>query len=196
MGSSHATYLIDFRRAMVSLGENWSGLGCRCRGDAQHLHSKVVEQDLGVRLGPETDAASSAWLIRRWIDPRATFKFVAPKGYVSEHTELRFDMFDAEFGHEGDQCTFEVLCTRFGLAPVGLSAIAEVVHDIDLKDKKFDRPETPGVSAQIMGLASLHREDEVRLQHGSQLFEQLFAFYARPSNHPKAPPASSKKRRR
>jgi hypothetical protein len=131
------------------------------------------------RTGIHVDRIASAWLIQRWIDPGATFKFVPAKGYTPEKGELRFDMFDAEFGHEGDRCTFETLCTRFGLAEAGLSALAEVVHDIDLKDEKFGRPETPGVAAQIIGIASLYREDDARLEHGSRLFEQLLAFYAR-----------------
>jgi hypothetical protein len=145
------------------------------------------------RTGIHVDRIASAWLIRRWIDPRATFKFVPSKGYVPEQGELRFDMFDAEFGHEGDRCTFEVLCARFGLAEAGLSAIAELVHDIDLKDEKFGRAETQGVAAQIIGVASLHRGDEARLQHGSQLFEQLLAFYARPSHQLKEAAVASKK---
>jgi hypothetical protein len=147
------------------------------------------------RTGIHVDRIASAWLIRRWIDPRATFKFVPAKGYTPEKGELRFDMFEAEFGHEGDRCTFEVLCRRFGLAEAGLSAVAEVVHDIDLKDEKYRRPETAGVAGQIIGIASLQREDEVRLQQGSQLFEQLLAFYARRSNQLKKAPITGKKRR-
>jgi len=147
------------------------------------------------RTGIHVDRIASAWLIQRWIDPRASFKFVPAKGYAPEKGELRFDMFDAEFGHEGDRCTFEVLCTRFALTEAGLPAIAEVVHDIDLKDEKFGRPEAQGVAAQIIGIASLHREDEARLQHGSQLFEQLLAFYARSSPAPTQAPVARKKRR-
>jgi hypothetical protein len=148
------------------------------------------------RTGIHVDRIASAWLIQRWIDPRAIFKFVPAKGYTPEKGELRFDMFDAEFGHDGDLCTFETLCARFGLAEAGVSPIAEIVHDIDLKDQKFGRPETPGVAAQIIGIASLHREDHARLQHGSQLFEQLLAFYARTSSQLKETAPASKKRRR
>lgn len=147
------------------------------------------------RTGIHVDRIASAWLIQRWIDPQAIFKFVPAKGYTPEPGEVRFDMFDAEFGHDGDRCTFETLCARFGLAEAGLSAIAEVVHDIDLKDEKFGRPETLGVAAQIIGIASLHRDDVVRLQHGSQLFEQLLAFYSRASSLLTERSAASKKRR-
>jgi hypothetical protein len=131
------------------------------------------------RAGIHVDRIASAWLIARFIDPEAQFKFVPAKGYTPEPLELRFDMYDAEFGHEGDLCTFEVLCTRLRLGEPGLRAVAEVVNDIDLKDAKFGRPETEGVAAQIVGLALLHRDDQDRLRHGSQLFDQLLAYYAR-----------------
>jgi hypothetical protein len=64
------------------------------------------------RGGVHIDRIASAWLIRRFIDSDASFKFVPAKGYQPRAGELRFDMFDAEYTHEGDQCTFEVLCTR------------------------------------------------------------------------------------
>ncbi len=131
------------------------------------------------RTGIHVDRIASAWLIRRFVDPEARFKFVPPKGYVPQPNELRFDMFEAEFSHEGDSCTFEVLCRRMALEEPGLRALADVIHDIDLKDAKFARPQTDGFAAQIAGLALLHREDEVRLAHGSELCEQLLAYYSR-----------------
>src|SRR6185369_3506918 len=96
------------------------------------------------RQGIHIDRIASAWLIRRFIDPAATFKFVPGKGYRPEPGELRFDMFQAEYTHEGDQCTFEVLRQRFGIGDAALGPIAELVHDIDLKDAKFDRAEAVG----------------------------------------------------
>jgi hypothetical protein len=131
------------------------------------------------RAGVHVDRIASAWLIRRFIDPEATFKFVPPKGYVPEQLELRFDMFEAEYSHEGDQCTFEVLCAKFDLEMPGLRAVAELVHDIDIKDGKFGRPETAGLSAAIAGLALLHRDDEIRIARGCELFEALLAYFAR-----------------
>ena len=131
------------------------------------------------RAGVHVDRIASAWLIRRFIDPEAHFKFVPPKGYVPERHELRFDMFEAEYSHEGDRCTFEVLCEKFELDVPGLRALAELVHDIDLKDGKFGRPETPGLAAQIAGLALLHRDDEARLARGAEIFEELLMYFAR-----------------
>jgi hypothetical protein len=131
------------------------------------------------RTGIHVDRIASAWLIRRFIDTHARFKFVPPKHYQPAKREIRFDMFEAEFTHEGDSCTFEVLCSRLHLRQPGLRAIAEVVHDIDLNDGKFGRPETPGIAAAIAGIALSRRDDDERLEHGSQLFDQLLVFFAR-----------------
>jgi hypothetical protein len=103
------------------------------------------------RKGIHVDRMASAWLIRRFIDSSARFKFVPPKGYKPLPGELRFDMFEAEFTHEGDRCTLEVLIERTGLNEPALGPIAEIVHDIDLKDSKFGRQETPGIERLIAG---------------------------------------------
>ena len=81
----------------------------------------------------------------------------AGKGYAPSAGELRFDMFEAEFTHEGDSCTFEVLLERGGLNDPALRAIAEIVHDIDLKDDKFGRTEVAGIRTLIDGIASRRR---------------------------------------
>jgi len=131
------------------------------------------------RTGVHVDRIASAWLIRRFIDAEARFKFVPPKGYEPEAGELRFDMFDAEFTHEGDRCTFEVLVERLSIREPGIRALAEIIHDIDLKDAKFARPETPGVAAAIAGLCAQHRADEIRLEHGFALFDHLKTHFSR-----------------
>lgn len=131
------------------------------------------------RAGVHVDRIASAWLIKTFIDPEATFKFVAPKGYVPEPNELRFDMFEAEYSHEGELCTFEVLCLKFELDVPGLSAVAELVHDIDIKDAKYGRPETAGLAAMIAGIALVHRDDDARLHRGTALFQELLAYFAR-----------------
>src|SRR5436190_450771 len=97
------------------------------------------------RKGIYVDRMASAWFIRRFIDSGARFKFVPAKGYNPLSGELRFDMFEAEFTHEGDRCTLEVLIERTGLNEPALGPIAEIVHDIDLKDSKYSRQETAGI---------------------------------------------------
>jgi hypothetical protein len=120
------------------------------------------------------DRIASAWLIRRFIDTRAAFKFVTAKGYSPEPGELRFDMFDGEFTHEGDCCTFEVLLQRTGLVDPALTGIAEIVHDIDLKDAKFGREEAGGIRRIIDGISAAHADDAQRLERGAAVFDDLY----------------------
>ncbi len=133
------------------------------------------------RTGIHVDRMASGWLIKRFIDPEAKFRFVLPKSYRHEKHELRFDMFDGEFTHEGDRCTFEVLMERFKLSDRALARIAEIVHDIDLKDATYGRPEKPGIEEMINAIATSHPEDEVRLSRASAAFDDLYELYRRKS---------------
>jgi hypothetical protein len=127
------------------------------------------------RVGVHIDRIASAWLIRRFIDPDALFKFVPPKGHVPEAGEIRFDMFEAEYTHDGDLCTFEVLLRRHRIEDPALRAIGEIVHDLDLKDAKYARPETAGVKHIVNGIAASTREDEARIAMATPVFEGLYA---------------------
>jgi len=127
----------------------------------------VTRQDIHV------DRMASAWLIRRFIDSRARFRFVQ-KNHVPRRGEIRFDMFEGEFTHEGDLCTFEVLVRRMGLRDEGLIPLQEMVHDIDLKDDKFKRPETRGLESIIRAIAMAHKPDLDRLARASALLDDLY----------------------
>ncbi len=127
------------------------------------------------RAGIKVDRMASAWLIRKFLDPEARFRFVPAKGYEPAKGEVRFDMFEAEFTHEGDLCTFEVLVRRFGLDDPALTAIAEIVHDVDVKDAKFGREEAAGVGQLVAGIAAAPPDDEGRLARGAALFDDLYA---------------------
>lgn len=127
------------------------------------------------RKGVFVDRIASAWLIRRFIDPDATFRFAGGERTRKAPGELRFDMFDGEFTHVGDKCTFEVLVERFGLDhDAALLAIGEIVHDIDCKDDKYGRAETEGVRAMLLGIAESTRDDLQRITRGSSLFDALY----------------------
>jgi hypothetical protein len=148
------------------------------------MHPEEVQGRTWVtRTGIKVDRMASAWLIRKFIDPGARFKFVPAKGYLPQKGELRFDMFEAEFTHEGDLCTFEVLVRRFGLAHPGLRHLAEIVHDIDVKDAKYGRDEAPGIGQLVTGIAAAHPEDEDRLARGAALFDDLYAVYGGATRH-------------
>jgi len=131
------------------------------------------------RTGIHVDRMASAWLIRRFVDPKARFRFVAVRGYRHEPGELRFDMFDGEFTHQGDRCSFEVLLARFEIADPALRAIAEIVHDIDLKDEKYGRPDNAGFEHLVNGIALAHPEDEVRLERASAVLDDLYEYFKR-----------------
>jgi hypothetical protein len=131
------------------------------------------------RAGVGIDRIASAWLVRRFIDPEARFKFVDGHEYAPETGELRFDMFEAEFTHEGERCTFEVLLERCRLRDAGLRQIGEIVHDIDLKDARFARPEAIGVDRLIAGIAMRHKTDEARVEEGGGVFESLYEYFKR-----------------
>ena len=133
------------------------------------------------RAGVMVDRIASAWLIRRFIDPTARFKFVGGRGYPPKPGELRFDMADAEFTHHGGRCTFEVLIERFRLRDSALLPIAEIVHDLDLEDGKYQRPEAAGVDRVIVGLAIARQNDDTRLAQGATLFENLYESFRRRS---------------
>ncbi len=129
------------------------------------------------REGVFVDRIASAWLIRRFIDPGAKFKFVPARGYSPRPGELRFDMFNAEYTHEGERCTFQTLVSRFGLSDRALRAIGEIVHDIDCKDEQFGRPETRGVMRLLRGIADSTTRDADRLERGATLFDDLYTSF-------------------
>ena len=153
-------------------------------GDKAMATEKKVDAGLSgktwvTRRGVHVDRMACAWLIRRFIDPEARFKFVGAQSYRPGGAELRFDMFEAEFTHDGDRCTFEVLLDRIGLDDPALRHIGEIVHDIDIKDGKFDRPEAAGIAQLIAGIAMAHDDDEARLQRSAVVFEDLLTYFRR-----------------
>src|ERR1043166_9668769 len=142
------------------------------------------------------DRLASAWLIKQFIDKHPRFHFVAEGEQVDN--AIPFDMFGADFTHHGEDCTFETMLKRFGLTDVkGLRALAEIVHDIDLKDDKFQRLEAAGVEALIDGFSETFPDDRKRLQHVSVIFDGLFRLFNKPSgNKPRKAPSKRKTSRK
>ncbi|MFL5457925.1 MAG: chromate resistance protein ChrB domain-containing protein [Myxococcales bacterium] len=131
------------------------------------------------RTGIHVDRMASAWLIRRFIDPEAKFKFVSAREYRHKPGELRFDMFDGEYTHKGELCTFEVLLRSFEITDAALRPIAETIHDIDLKVDAYGRPETPVFAQLVNAIAIAHREDEARLARASAMLDDLYELFKR-----------------
>ena len=136
------------------------------------------------RKNVHVDRIASAWLVRRFIDPKAKFKFVPAQGYRATDDEVTFDMYEGTFTHVGDRCTFEVLAETFGIKDSGLRAIAEIVHDIDVKDGKFERAEAPGFAALIAAIALTRRDDEERIAFAGSILDALLELYRRKRTAP------------
>ena len=134
--------------------------------------SEVTGRTWTTRPGVKIDRIASAWLIRRFIDPKAKFRF-APSGAAREEGEVRFDMVGGDFTHEGDCCTFETLAGAHGVRDRGVKAIGEIVHDLDLKDAKYGRAEAAGVARMLEGLLARSAGDDERLERGFALFDDL-----------------------
>ena len=165
------------RKLEVQLSEDAAVTDKASANSATSALGTLRERTWVTRQGVHVDRIASAWLIRRFIDPEARFKFVSGKGYRPDQGELRFDMFEAEFTHEGDKCTFEVLLERGGLHDPALSAIAEIVHDIDLKDDKFGRTEVAGIRTLVEGIAVATKDDLERITRGTEVFNSLYEYF-------------------
>ena len=129
------------------------------------------------RPRPELDCVACAWLIRGFIDPKATFAFALEADAVPDG--IPFDYAHGEFSHHGEDCTFETLLARFGIADKALSKIGEMVHDADLEDEKFRRPEGIGLDRILKGWAKRGLSDEEILAHGATCLDGLYAFLRR-----------------
>ena len=124
------------------------------------------------RPRPGIDRAGSAWLVRKFIDPKAKFVFSMEPGKRPE--AVPFDMADVEFSHHGDDCTFETLVKRFGITDRTVLRMAEMVHDADLEDEKFQRCECIGINAVLTGWARTSISDGELLEKGIECFEGLY----------------------
>ena len=148
------------------------------------------------RTGVHVDRIASAWLIRRFIDPQARLKFVSAKGYKPDPGEIRYDMFEAEFTHIGERCTFEVLVARMDLRDPALITIGEIVHDLDLLDDKFGREETPGIRSTIDGICTVARDDEQRIAAATPMLDGLHSHFALRARRGKGRTVAAKPRAR
>jgi hypothetical protein len=125
------------------------------------------------RPRPGIDRVSSAWLIRRFIDPKARFIFGADPH--SHPDAIPFDMFcEQGFGHRGDDCTFETLYKEFSIRDGKVKRIAQIIHDADLGDEKFGRPEALGLDKVLNGWGKQDLPDDELLQRGMDLIEGLY----------------------
>lgn len=141
---------------------------------AAAAHNTFSARTWITRPRPGVDRMSSAWLIQRFIDPKARFAFSADPPPANDKKRVAFDMFGVTFGHQGDRCTFEVLCDHFGLNDKSVRHIAKIVHDVDLKDQRYSLPEAPVVARMVEGLRATYADDNDLLAHGMAMFAALY----------------------
>ena len=142
----------------------------------------LTEKTWVTRENVYVDRIACAWLIRRYADPNARFRFVTSSQYSPEPGEIRYDMAEAEYTHAMDKCSFEVMIERFGLIDPALAQVAKVIHDIDLKDATFGLPETAGVQALFDGITATTNDDLERIDRAGAVLDSLLAFFKSRSN--------------
>ena len=129
------------------------------------------------RAGVHIDRAACAWLIRQYVDRDAEFVFVTDPDEVPADA-TPFDIRGVALSHHHGDCTFETILRRYDLTDPVLWRIAEVVHEADLDDDRYDAPEAAGLDAVLRGL-SMTRTDQQTLAVGDAIFAGLYEFYRR-----------------
>jgi hypothetical protein len=129
------------------------------------------------RSGIHVDRTACAWLIRHFIDPEAEFVFVSDPDEVPDDA-TPFDIRGAELSHRSGECTFETILRRYELDDPALWAIAEIIHEADLEDERFDAPEAPGLDVLLRGL-SMVRSDAEMLRLTEPLYDGLYEYRRR-----------------
>jgi len=144
-------------------------------GRSKSTHKLSAKRFIGkrwlTRPRPEIDRVGSAWLIRKFIDPKAEFIFSTDP--AKHRDAIPFDLFEVEFSHHGDDCTFETLVKRFGITDKAVMRIAEMVHDADLEDGKFQTTGGVGIDQVLKGWAKGGLSDQELLKRGGECFEAL-----------------------
>ncbi|MGW4825478.1 chromate resistance protein ChrB domain-containing protein [Streptomyces sp. NPDC004227] len=129
------------------------------------------------RAGIHIDRAACAWLIRRHVDKEAEFLFVTDPAQVPDDA-TPFDMRGAELSHHGGDCSFETILHRYELADPVLWKLAEIVHEADLDDERYNAPEAPGLDVVLRGLSMICHDEQV-LELTGTLFDGLYEYHRR-----------------
>lgn len=163
------------RAAWEAVAKRLRAIETRPRAGASRPHGSLPPPGSTwvTRPRPHIDRIGSAWLIKRFCDPQAKFGFADPVDAAKKG--IPFDILGAEFGHHGEDCTFETIIKRFAIKDRRVKRIAEIVHEADLHDRKFTRNEAVGVDLAIKGLAASIPDDHQLLERGMQFFDGLYS---------------------
>lgn len=130
------------------------------------------------RRGCHVDRTACVWLIRRRLDGEAKFLFFGDPSEAPDEAKL-FDVAGARLSHRGDDCSFETFLQEYGLEDPVLRGISEIVHDADLMDEKYGRPESEGLDAIIRGMQISLPDDEALTSYTDVLYDGLYAYLRR-----------------
>ncbi len=159
-------------------------------GSVRHepRNSELVDRTWVTRRGIQVDRIACAWFVRRFVDSGARFRFLDPAQPDVRPGEIAFDMVNGDFTHEADRCSFETLIFRTETRDAALARVAEIVHEMDIKDGKYSSPETKGVQQMLAGMLLAHAADEDRLDRGFAMLDDLYqSFRQRPPAQPAQP---------
>jgi len=171
----------ELRRRIKTLETEINGIsGSRMKEQKVALVPKSIENYQGkvwvTRKRPYVDRMASAWLIKKFIDKKALFRFIDEQDMEGTGKEaVTFDIRGGQFTHIGDMCTFEALLRAFGLRDRVLKKIGEIVHELDVKDEKFKTPEARGIEEVLTGIRKTAKDDAEALEKGLAVFEMLYA---------------------
>ena len=124
------------------------------------------------------DRTACIWLIQRYLDPDASFAFFGDPAEAPEGAEL-FDVVGARLSHHGEDCSFETFLKEYALDDPVLREIAEIVHDADLMDEKYARPESEGLDAIVRGMQLSLPDDQMLSGYTDVLYDGLYAYLSR-----------------
>jgi hypothetical protein len=180
------TALQDLERQLSRPSALAQGPSATSRKGAASMTGTFRNRTWVTRPRPGVDRMASAWLIRRFIDPRARFQF---SDRPNKGRTVPFDMYGVEFGHQGNHCTFETLAQRFAVTQPAVRRLGQIVHDVDLKDAHYGAPEAPVVQQMVEGLRLSCSSDQELLEQGMAFFEALYrSFSAETSTVKRATP--------
>ncbi|WP_244329309.1 chromate resistance protein ChrB domain-containing protein [Tolypothrix sp. PCC 7910] len=167
----------DGQRVITILNRIAQALSARGSAPVEIPHIAIAQyqnRQWVTRPRPYIDRLACIWLIRRFIDSNAVIRYA----HEVVPGEVAFEMKDATFGHCGNLCTFEVMTAAFGLNNLGMQAIGEIVHEIDLCDGLYAHPETAGIDTLLRGWLLANLEDAELENCGIKLFEGLYAVFS------------------
>jgi hypothetical protein len=122
------------------------------------------------------DRMATAWAIRRFVDPQASFEFVSRSVDINEVEGITFDVRGAELGHRRGRCTFDAVLEKYELYSEALQQMAAIIRGADLPLEEDAPPESPGVLAIFTGIRDSSQTDAERLERGSSVCDALYAY--------------------